>query len=271
MSRRADLALAIGEMSDEKLKQALASYRFYHEIEIRPGVVTKSADPFRTHWAFITEQLKGVDFKGARVLDVGCRDGLFSLLAEKRGAAYVKGIDNNLSLGATEVVLPALGSAVEMEEENLLHFVDEPYDIVMCFGVLYHLRYPVAGLAALLHLVKPGGRLLIETAVLSRVLPVMQPLSELPLLYCPFEPNPYEPTSVSYFNRCGLGTTLKSLGGAVKEFVYGPESLLNTCSHAPGATAEVRRAFAHCVKDSDPKELSGLRRYWSGTHDSHTS
>lgn len=257
-------------LTDEQLKQRLAQFQFYHEIEVRPGVKTQSKTPFPIHWEFIRSELAGVDFAGKRVLDVGCRDGLFSLLAEKRGAAFVKGIDNDLSRGAVEVVLPAMGSKIVMEEENLLHVIDDPYDIVMCFGVLYHLRFPMAGLLSLLHLVKPGGKLLIETACLSRLLPAGTLSSDVPLLYCPFEPNPYEPTSVSYFNRAGLCETLASLGGVVDGFVFGPEVLTNYCKHGPASGAEVRRAFAHCTKREDQSSLDKLRRYWSGTHSSHS-
>jgi SAM-dependent methyltransferase len=42
----------------------------------------------------------------------------------------------------------------------------EKFDVVICYGVLYHLRYPVLGLAKLRRVLKTGGTLLLETAVL---------------------------------------------------------------------------------------------------------
>jgi 2-polyprenyl-3-methyl-5-hydroxy-6-metoxy-1,4-benzoquinol methylase len=64
--------------------------------------------------------LKKIDFAGKRVLDVGCRDGLFSFEAERRGAAEVIGFDNDLSAGAIELLIPYFGSKVRMERMNLL-------------------------------------------------------------------------------------------------------------------------------------------------------
>ena len=49
------------------------------EIEIRR---THGADPS------VVNALKA-DLNGKRVLDVGCRDGLYSFMAERRGAAEV--------------------------------------------------------------------------------------------------------------------------------------------------------------------------------------
>jgi tRNA (mo5U34)-methyltransferase len=40
--------------------------------------------------------------RGKRVIDIGCRDGMFSFEAERMGAAEVTGIDNDLSTAAVE-------------------------------------------------------------------------------------------------------------------------------------------------------------------------
>ena len=55
----------------------------------------------------VLDEINRRDLSYKRVLDVGCRDGLFCFAAENRGAAFVLGIDNNLSVGATEVSDPA--------------------------------------------------------------------------------------------------------------------------------------------------------------------
>jgi hypothetical protein len=61
---------------------------------------------------------------------------------------------------------------------------------------------------------KPGGRLLIETAV-------YRGNEELPLIYCPVgKESPYEPTSVTFFNQKGLRDTLLSLGFETESFSY---------------------------------------------------
>jgi predicted RNA methylase len=43
--------------------------------------------------------MKLFDFKGKRVLDIGCRDGALSFAAEQLGATEVIGVDNDLSDG----------------------------------------------------------------------------------------------------------------------------------------------------------------------------
>src|SRR5262249_10644037 len=156
--------------------------------------------------------------------DIGCRDGLFSLRAEARGAAEVIGIDNDLSVGAREVVLPYLCSKVRLFAMNLFDLRPETFgsfDGVIFSGVLYHLRFPFWGLKLIRDVMQPGGWLLLETAIYREH-------EDLPLLYCPIEDeSPYEPTSVTFFNMKGLTDTLSSLGIVVQrvEFLGGDSRL----------------------------------------------
>lgn len=189
------------------LETQLAKYEFYHRIEVAPGVVTKGWDAAVYSQKPVLDEINRRDMAGQRVLDVGCRDGLFSFAAEKRGAAFVLGIDNNLSRGATEFLIPHFGSKVQMREINVYDFESaEKFDVVIFPGVLYHLRFPFYGLKRLADVMRPGGTMIIETAVY-----LGQP--NLPMLYCP-DPNdnPYkEPTSVTFYNHLGMVAALKSL------------------------------------------------------------
>ena len=72
----------------------------YHEIEIKDGIKTSAVDAYEVdgkyqtysstndHWSQknVFRILKDIDFKNKKVLDIGCRDGLFSFYAEKQGA-----------------------------------------------------------------------------------------------------------------------------------------------------------------------------------------
>src|SRR5262249_41441549 len=80
------------------------------------------------------------------------------------------------------------------------------FDVILFPGVLYHLRYPFWGLKVLRDMMKPGGELLIETAIWRG-----DPNNAM--LFCPIEnEGPYhEPTSCTFFNEKGLVDTLKSL------------------------------------------------------------
>jgi SAM-dependent methyltransferase len=191
------------------LRDRLACYNFYHCIALNPEVTTKGYEDFVPQQIPVGLALQQLPVAGQRLLDIGCRDGLFSLQAERLGAAEVIGIDNDLSRGAVEVVLPYLKSKVRMYELNLYDLTPESFGkfgIVICAGVLYHLRYPMWALKRIRDVLSPQGWLLIETAVFLAY-------PEMPLLYCPIdEEGPYEPTSVSFFNVKGLTDTLSSLG-----------------------------------------------------------
>ncbi|HYB42401.1 MAG TPA: 50S ribosomal protein L11 methyltransferase, partial [Candidatus Methylomirabilis sp.] len=76
------------------------AYEFYHILEVAPGVFTPGHDFLVPGQKVVLRAMDRVDFAGKRVLDVGCRDGLFSFEAERRGAAEVFGIDNDPSRAA---------------------------------------------------------------------------------------------------------------------------------------------------------------------------
>ena len=147
--------------------------------------------------------------KGKRVLDIGCRDGLFSFEAERLGASYVLGIDNDLSPAATDFLIPYFNSSVTMQSVNIYDFEvpeHERFDLVIFAGVLYHLREPFFSLRRIAQAMKPNAILLIETGLLLTH-------DAHPLLYCPApEDSPYEPTSVTFFNHKGLTAALKLPG-----------------------------------------------------------
>src|SRR5262249_36199841 len=113
--------------------------------------------------------LRSLDLRGKRVLDIGCRDGLFSFEAERLGASEVIGIDNDLSRGAIELLIPHFNSKVRMQELNLYDLTPATFglfDVVICPGVLYHLRYPFWGLKLVRDVISENGYLVLETAIL---------------------------------------------------------------------------------------------------------
>src|SRR5688572_23482897 len=110
-----------------ELQEALDRYHWYHIIEVTPGIAT----PGIPSLAPLVERLRGVvrrlDLAGKRVLDIGTRDGAVAFEAERQGAREVIAIDNDLSRGATEVLIPYFGSAVRMYEMNLLDLTPEQF------------------------------------------------------------------------------------------------------------------------------------------------
>jgi SAM-dependent methyltransferase len=128
----------------------------------------------------------------------------------------------------------------------------EPFDVVLFFGILYHLRYPVWGLKCVLEALKPGGLLLIETALF--IVPV-----PYEVIYCPVKGSPYEPTSCSFFNEQALRVTLASMGCDVESVVEQEGS----------ANEKVSRFFIVARKTREMAEP--FRTYWEGEHHFHSS
>ena len=198
-------------MTDAELQQVLARYAFYHIIKLTDTISTPGNPVYVRAQNLCMERLKSLDVKGKRVLDIGCRDGLFSFAAESMGAAEVVGIDNDLSKAATEFLIPFFNSKVRMHQMNLYDLKPESFgqfDVVIFPGVLYHLRYPFWGLRAIRDVLKIGGHLLIETAIWVGE-------RNNSMLFCPIgEDSPYAPdgTSCTFFNEKGLVDTLTSLG-----------------------------------------------------------
>jgi tRNA (mo5U34)-methyltransferase len=103
---------------------------------------------------------------GKRVLDIGCNAGFYSFEMKRRGASSVLGIDHNPSyLTQARFARDQLGmSGIEfrqLEVYDLDQLGEEPFDLVLFMGVLYHLRHPMYALEKVAKLV--GGRLLFQT------------------------------------------------------------------------------------------------------------
>lgn len=197
--------MATSRVSIEKMRD----YDFYHIIELQPGISTPGYEWLLPIQAPIHEALATIDVGGKRVLDVGCRDGLFSFLMERQGAAEIIGIDNDISPGAKEFLIPWFNSKVRMVNENIYNISKEVYgqfDVVLFAGVLYHLRFPYLAIRKLADVMKPGGVLVIETGLLLN-------FADFPMLYCPEpEDSPFDPTSVTFFNHLGMVAALRSFG-----------------------------------------------------------
>ena len=70
-------------------RRVAAHGRWFHEIEVAPGVITPGEDSNRLKLPLLDELGLPGDAHGLRVLDLGCSDGFFSFEMEKRGAQVV--------------------------------------------------------------------------------------------------------------------------------------------------------------------------------------
>src|SRR5207248_907946 len=127
-------------MEESDLLQELNKYKFFHIIRLTDTISTPGNPTYLPLQEFCMKHLRSLDLRNKRVLDIGCRDGLFSFAAEEMGAREVIGIDNDLSTPAVEFLIPFFKSKVQMYEMNLYDLKPDTFgkfDIVILAGVLY--------------------------------------------------------------------------------------------------------------------------------------
>ena len=116
---------------------------WYHQIELPDGTITPGHHDSHAGLAALALP---EDLRGKRVLDLGTRDGYFAFACEARGAEVVA-IDY-LPKSETGFATAAglLGSQVRFEQANAAELCVERFgrfDVVLCLGLLYHLRAPL--------------------------------------------------------------------------------------------------------------------------------
>ncbi|MFX0199792.1 MAG: class I SAM-dependent methyltransferase [Candidatus Hodarchaeota archaeon] len=155
----------------EKMK----TLKWYHKIDLGNGIITPGRD-FDHLWLPLKREMRKVDFANKRILDIGCWDGMWSFEAERLGAAEVVATDIHSQRSFSEqgcstfqFAKKHLRSNVKYKEASVYEldkYFEDEFDIVLFFGVLYHLRYPQLGIAKIRNTLKTEGLLLMETAVL---------------------------------------------------------------------------------------------------------
>jgi tRNA (mo5U34)-methyltransferase len=89
------------------------------------------------------------DLTGKTVLDIGCNGGFYSLAMKRRGAARVLGIDHDEDyLAQARFAAEVEGLAIEFRNLSVYDVgaLGERFDLVLFFGVMYHLRHPLLAL-----------------------------------------------------------------------------------------------------------------------------
>ncbi len=143
---------------DSDLAQRVAGLRWYHTIELAPGLVTPGwfdLRPYVSHYG-LPQRMDGM-----RALDIGTWDGFWAFEMERRGAEVVAiDLDDERDLdwpprhrptdppevprgAGFAVAHEALGSSVERIELSVYDATPEElgsFDLVLCGSVLIHLR-----------------------------------------------------------------------------------------------------------------------------------
>lgn len=255
-------------MRTEEIKKKIDSFpRWHYQFDLRGQRTPVGGDRLvnrheqrKQHFFDPLVQLFGGSLKGKRVLDLASNAGFWSLCAVHAGCDYVLGVEGRkMHVDQSNFVFEAedieeqrydflLG---DIFETDLRQF--EPFDIVLCLGLMYHISKPVELMEKI-------------SAVNTDVLVIDSTLSKAPgsLLELGWE----SPEPNRYLNALDRGLVMKPTKGAicdlVEEFGYSVSVLEPDFRDEAGAPRwrgaldyrdGARRAFL-CAKATDLSTLS---------------
>src|SRR4051812_23973900 len=119
----------------------------YHSFRLPDGRTLRGANPLDLLEQRVSSFGLPENLHGKRLLDIGPWDGYFTFEMERRGAE-VTAIDY-VDLDTFRALHEAYQSSARYLRMDVSELSPErvgTFDIVLCLGVLYHLRYPIEGL-----------------------------------------------------------------------------------------------------------------------------
>jgi tRNA (mo5U34)-methyltransferase len=157
------------EINEERLAQRIAALgEWFHNLDLY-GVRTAPhhflGDFPNIKWQPINKAIPQ-DLTGARVLDIGCNAGFYSIQMKQRGASQVLGIDvDDRYLNQARFAADTLGLDIEFRKCSAYSADEIPgqFDYVFFMGVFYHLRYPLFALDKIIK--KVGEKLVFQTMI----------------------------------------------------------------------------------------------------------
>ena len=201
-----------------------SSVMWHQRWEVVQGVFTPGRNDVAAllDWAAVPS-----DVDGLRVLDVGSFNGCVAFEMERRGAAEVVALDimtpAATGFSALADVLESKvqwvrGSVYELDPE-----VHGTFDMILFFGVLYHLRYPILAFDRLRSVA--SGTLHVESHVIDRhwhderrwvrwLKRQEMRYTRVPIWrqYRPYELNPADPSNTFGPNEAAVATALGNSG-----------------------------------------------------------
>ena len=157
---------------------------WFYRFQLPSGAITRSYDDgaldaiHETRLRMLDAALAPIHPQGLRGLsavDLACHQGFFSVALAQRGCASVAAIDARAEhVADCRLISRALGlDAVIKPQQADVHAVTADgfgrHDLVLCFGLIYHLENPVGALRVARSLTRSGGTCLIETQVVPNL------------------------------------------------------------------------------------------------------
>ena len=137
----------IGARRRNTIRAALDETGLYHSFRLPEGQVLPEAMSLEYQEERLASFQLPDDLDGKRVLDIGPWDGFYTFEMERRGAS-VTAVDY-VDLDTFRGLHRLMGSNavyLQMEAYEITPQALGTFDIVLCLGVLYHLKYPLLGL-----------------------------------------------------------------------------------------------------------------------------
>jgi tRNA (mo5U34)-methyltransferase len=150
--------------------EALKEKGWYHSIELPDGQVLEGIQSIPHLKGRLARFPVPENLTGKRVLDIGAWDGWFSFEMERRGADVVA-VDC-IDMERFRLARQLLNSNVDyriLDVDELSPETVGRFDIVMFFGVLYHLRHPLLALERICQLAREMA--LVESFVIDEGIP----------------------------------------------------------------------------------------------------
>ena len=158
-----------------EVEKLVAQTTWFHRIEVVPGIISSGFIPAEGAYdatAYI-DSLGITDVTNKRILEIGTWDGPLAFELKQRGADVVAADIQDPSRTGFGVLSQVSGlhipyvrcSVYELDQ----HFAAE-FDVVLFFGVFYHLKHPILAFEQIGKCLKPGGTLFCEGAGLGSYL-----------------------------------------------------------------------------------------------------
>lgn len=168
--------------TEEALRAEVERHAWLYSVDLGGGVTTKGQ--FGPPNPQIMTAFDAVDFRGKKVLDVGCYEGHWSFEAEKRGAATVFATDYLVGDPRAELTqrgineLPTFRLAHRIRRSSVRYHPnvsvndikrlgERDFDVVIFCGVYYHLKNPLLAFSRLREVIRDGGTIIIEGPVVE--------------------------------------------------------------------------------------------------------
>ena len=138
---------------------------WYHSFEVLPGIMTPGKHVTDAAAVFNEMFNLSSNLEGMRALDIGALDGPYTFELERRGAEVVAVDIKNPDRTGFNTAKTVRGSKAQYIQGNvyeLSRLISGKFDIIVFFGVWYHLKHPLIAFNEISKLLSADGLLLLE-------------------------------------------------------------------------------------------------------------